>query len=101
MIQDNDAEVMLTGGCDSMIGEFSLTGFTKIRALSKNNDDPKGASRPFDMKRDGFVLVLGLVDRPHSTLADLLGYLVAVEEDAAEHRVAVGFTGRSYRCHGL
>ncbi len=56
MIQDNDAEVMLTGGCDSMIGEFSLTGFTKIRALSKNNDDPEGASRPFDMKRDGFVL---------------------------------------------
>jgi len=39
-----------------MIGEFSLTGFTKIKALSKNNDDPEGASRPFDMKRDGFVL---------------------------------------------
>lgn len=56
MIQDRDAEIMVTGGCDSMIGEFSLTGFAKIKALSKNNDDPEKASRPFDMKRDGFVL---------------------------------------------
>jgi 3-oxoacyl-[acyl-carrier-protein] synthase II len=85
MIQDGDADMVLTGGCDSMIGDFSVTGFHRLRALSKNNDDPAKASRPFDLKRDGFVLgegsaVLILEDLEHARkrgatiLAELAGY---------------------------
>ena len=85
MIQDGDADVVITGGCDSMIGEFSVAGFYRLRALSKNNDNPEKASCPFDLKRDGFVLgegsaVLILEDLEHARkrgatiLAELAGY---------------------------
>jgi 3-oxoacyl-[acyl-carrier-protein] synthase II len=56
MIQDGDADVVITGGCDAIIGETSVAGFSLLRALSKNNDSPERASRPFDLKRDGFIL---------------------------------------------
>lgn len=51
-----EAEVVLTGGCDSMIHPFYLAGFSLLGALSKRNDDPATASRPFNTDRDGFVL---------------------------------------------
>lgn len=51
-----DADVMLTGGCDSMIHPFYYAGFSLLGALSKRNSDPRTASRPFDGSRDGFVL---------------------------------------------
>jgi 3-oxoacyl-[acyl-carrier-protein] synthase II len=47
---------MLSGGAHSMIHPFGVTGFNLLTALSTNNDDPRGASRPFDKNRDGFVL---------------------------------------------
>jgi len=56
MIEYGDADIMITGGCDSIIGEFSVAGFGLLGALSQNNKDPERASRPFDLKRDGFVL---------------------------------------------
>lgn len=56
MIEHGDADIMITGGCDSIIGEFSVAGFGLLGALSKNNDNPERSSRPFDLKRDGFVL---------------------------------------------
>jgi len=56
MIEHGDADIMITGGCDSIIGEFSVAGFGLLGALSQNNKDPERASRPFDLKRDGFVL---------------------------------------------
>ena len=56
MIEYGDADVMITGGCDSIIGEFPVAGFGLLGALSQNNEDPERASRPFDLKRDGFVL---------------------------------------------
>jgi 3-oxoacyl-[acyl-carrier-protein] synthase II len=59
MIQDGDAEVVITGGCDSMIAETTLAGFHRLRSLSRNNSDPEKASRPFDLKRDGFVMAEG------------------------------------------
>lgn len=59
MIQDGDAEVVIAGGCDSMIAETTLAGFHRLRSLSRNNDDPEKASRPFDLKRDGFVMAEG------------------------------------------
>jgi len=56
LIQDGDAEIVLAGGCDSMLSEFCIAGFHRLRALSRNNENPEKASRPFDLKRDGFVL---------------------------------------------
>jgi 3-oxoacyl-[acyl-carrier-protein] synthase II len=56
IIRRGDAEVMLSGGAHSMIHPFGVTGFNLLTALSTNNDNPRGASRPFDKNRDGFVL---------------------------------------------
>jgi 3-oxoacyl-[acyl-carrier-protein] synthase II len=55
-IQHDQADVMLTGGAEAAITHMGLGGFTSARALSLRNDDPQGASRPFDKDRDGFVL---------------------------------------------
>jgi len=56
IIRRGEADVMLSGGTHSMIHPFGVTGFNLLTALSTNNDNPQGASRPFDRLRDGFVL---------------------------------------------
>jgi len=56
LIRRGDAEVMLSGGAHSMIHPFGVTGFNLLTALSEANEDPKKASRPFDLNRNGFVL---------------------------------------------
>jgi 3-oxoacyl-[acyl-carrier-protein] synthase II len=56
VIRRGEAEVMITGGTESMIAETVLAGFTAMRALATSfNDDPKRAMRPFDANREGFV----------------------------------------------
>ncbi len=56
IIQHGDADVMIAGGSEAVITPLTVGGFAAMRALSTNNDDPRGASRPFDKDRDGFVL---------------------------------------------
>ncbi|QDT67131.1 3-oxoacyl-[acyl-carrier-protein] synthase 2 [Planctomycetes bacterium MalM25] len=56
IIRRGDADVMLSGGCHSMIHPFGVTGFNLLTALSERNDEPERASRPFDKGRDGFIL---------------------------------------------
>ena len=58
-IQWDYADVMITGGSEAAITPMGLGGFIAARALSSRNDDPAGASRPFDRDRDGFVLAEG------------------------------------------
>lgn len=54
-IQRGEADVILAGGADSLAGELLLAGFCLLGALSRRNDAPEKASRPFDKDRDGFV----------------------------------------------
>lgn len=56
IIERGDADAMICGGAESAITPMSVAGFASMRALSTRNDDPKRASRPFDLDRDGFVI---------------------------------------------
>lgn len=59
LIQNDMAELMVTGGSEAAITPMGLSGFARMSALSTRNDDPQAASRPFDRERDGFVLSEG------------------------------------------
>ncbi len=59
LIQDGDADVMVTGGAEAAMTPLCMAGFMVMRALSTRNDNPSIASRPFDRDRDGFVLAEG------------------------------------------
>jgi len=54
-IQRGDADIAICGGAEAAITPLGIGGFTAMRAMSTRNDDPQGASRPFDRDRDGFV----------------------------------------------
>lgn len=80
-----DADVMVAGGAEYSTTPTAMGGFASAKALSSNNDDPEGASRPWDAGRDGFVLgdgagVLVLESYEHATargatiLAELVGF---------------------------
>ena len=56
IIEYGDADVMVAGGAESTVSLLGVGGFAAARALSGRNDDPEGASRPWDRDRDGFVL---------------------------------------------
>ncbi|HEY8893953.1 MAG TPA: beta-ketoacyl-ACP synthase II [Niastella sp.] len=56
LIRLGKADIILTGGAESVISESGVGGFNAMKALSENNDDPKTASRPYDKDRDGFVM---------------------------------------------
>jgi 3-oxoacyl-[acyl-carrier-protein] synthase II len=85
IIRRDDADVMLAGGAEAAIFEAMVGGFDSMKALSRRNNDPAGASRPFDTGRDGFVIgegagVLVLESLEHAEgrgaaiLAELVGY---------------------------
>jgi len=58
-ITRGEADVMIAGGTEAPLIPLTVGGFNAMRALSTNNDDPQGASRPFDKNRDGFVIAEG------------------------------------------
>ena len=84
-IQYGDADVVVTGGVEASITGLCISGFANMKALSTRNDDPSGASRPFDADRDGFVLGEGAASiileeaeharsRGANILAEVAGY---------------------------
>jgi 3-oxoacyl-[acyl-carrier-protein] synthase II len=91
LIQRGEADVMLVGGTESTICPTAVAGFAASKALSRRNDEPQRASRPFDKDRDGFVIgegagVLILEELEHAKsrgariYAELIGY--AMNSDA-------------------
>ena len=85
LIQNDFADVMVTGGSEAPVTPLGLSGFGRMNALSTRNDDPQRASRPFDEGRDGFVLsegsgVVVLEELEHARrrganiLVEILGY---------------------------
>lgn len=60
-IKNDRADVMISGGTESCISKFTIAAFNNMTALSKRNDEPKLASRPFNSDRDGFVMGEGSV----------------------------------------
>jgi 3-oxoacyl-[acyl-carrier-protein] synthase II len=83
IIRRGDADVMVAGGAEAGIYEPMVGGFAAMRALSTRNDDPAGASRPFDAERDGFVIgegagvvILEALEHAEARGAEILGELV-------------------------
>jgi 3-oxoacyl-[acyl-carrier-protein] synthase II len=85
IIRHGEADLMLAGGSHSMVHPLGVTGFNLLTALSTRNDSPQRASRPFDLRRDGFVIgegagMLVLEEYEHAKRrgaaihADLTGY---------------------------
>lgn len=85
IIERGDADAMICGGAESAITPMSVAGFASMKALSTNNANPQGASRPFDLNRDGFVigegagiLILEELEfakkRGANILAEIVGY---------------------------
>ncbi len=92
IIKRGDADAMIAGGTESTVTPLGIGGFAVMKALSTRNDDPEGASRPFEKGRDGFVLGEGA------------GIVVMEEYEAAKARgakiygevVGYGLTGDAY-----
>ncbi len=59
IIERDDARIMIAGGTESAIAHLGVGGFCALKALSRRNDEPQKASRPFDKDRDGFVIAEG------------------------------------------
>jgi len=85
LIRRGDADIMVAGGAEASIVPVAMAGFNVMDAISKRNDHPEGASRPFDLDRDGFVAAEGsaalvletyehAVARGAPILAEVVGY---------------------------
>ena len=85
VLQEGDADVVLAGGAEAAICPIGVAGFNACQALSTRNDDPEGASRPFDAERDGFVMGEGAavlvmetlqsaIERGATPIVEVVGY---------------------------
>ncbi len=85
MIQDGEIDIAIAGGAEACIHPLPIAGFAQMRAMSTRNHDPRGASRPFDIERDGFVLgegagimVLERADHARARGAKIYGRLAGI-----------------------
>ncbi|MEO6907109.1 MAG: beta-ketoacyl-ACP synthase II [Abditibacteriaceae bacterium] len=96
-IQNGDADAIFSGGTEAPITRSGLAGFGNMRALSRRNDDPDHASRPFDKDRDGFVIGegAGVVLLESLDTAQARGATIYAE------MVGYGITGDAYHITGM
>lgn len=92
IIQNGDAKMMITGGTEAAITGLSYAGFTSAGALSTNNDDPQGASRPFDLNRDGFIMGEGA----GVLILEELGHALSRGAEIYAELIGFGETGDAY-----
>lgn len=85
VLQRGDADMMITGGVESVISPTCIAGFNAMKALSTRNAEPEKASRPFDRDRDGFVVGEGAGILVLETLEN------ALERGATIHAEVIGF----------
>lgn len=103
-IQRGDADAMVCGGAEASICGLIVAGLNSLKALSTRNDDPQGASRPFDKTRDGFVMGegAGIVVLEHLKTAQERGARILAEvtgvgySDDAYHITAPDKTGEGF-----
>ncbi len=95
LIRRGDADLVLTGGVEALIIDLFFAGFCAMRILSTRNDEPERASRPFDAKRDGFIIgeacaVLVLESMEHAQARDARIYAEVLGQGASAdaHHVA-------------
>jgi len=93
IIQRGDADVMIAGGAHAMTSPLDLLGFSLLSALSKRNDEPQKASRPFDAHRDGFVLGEGA----GIFILEELGHALARKARIHAELVGYGLSCDAYR----
>jgi 3-oxoacyl-[acyl-carrier-protein] synthase II len=89
LIRRGNADLMVTGGTDSMMSVICVAGFTLLGALTKQNDSPEKASRPFDIKRDGFLIGEG------AGLVILEELDHAIKRNAPIHAEVIGYGSSS------
>ena len=91
-ITRGDADVMVTGGAESVITEMAFAGFNSMKAISTRNNDPARASRPFDAERDGFVIGEGA----GIIILEELSHAVKRGAKIYAEMVGIGFTADGY-----
>jgi 3-oxoacyl-[acyl-carrier-protein] synthase II len=99
-IRRGDAKAMIAGGAEKAVTPISMGAFDNMTALSRRNDDPQGASRPFDATRDGFVmgegagmLILEDLEFAKARGAQILAELVGYGSTADAHHVTAPAPG--------
>ena len=107
IIERGDADIMVSGGAEAAITPLAVAGFANMRALSRRNDEPEKASRPFDKDRDGFligegggVLVLESLEHAKARGAKILGEVVGygMSSDAYHITLPAGDGNGARRC---
>ena len=108
MLKFGDADAFIAGGAEATMLPMGLSGFANMKALSTRNDDPQGASRPFDTGRDGFVMgegagvvILEELEHAKARGAKIYGELIGYGVSADAHHLSAPSPDGSGPCRAI